>query len=263
MPFLNNHRAKVYYEIHGDGPPLLLIAGLSSDSKSWQYIRNSLASRYTLIIFDNRGCGRTEYDGPFTLPDIAADAISLLDHLEYKKVHLLGHSMGGMIAQQLAISHPDRIEKLVLASSCARLSDEARVKLKDLYNKWLNGCDMADWYRLMFEGLFTRKVISNKQFMDAAIIFAMSYPYAQTIDGFKDQLEAISNFDSSSNIERIKHETMIISGSEDILILPEESRQLMGVGGRSIFKLMQGVAHSIHAEKPKEFTELVMEFLKA
>jgi pimeloyl-ACP methyl ester carboxylesterase len=263
MPFLDNHRAKIYYEIYGEGPPLLMIAGLSSDSKSWQYVKKSLGGVYTLIIFDNRGCGRTEYTGAFSLSDIASDAISLIDHLGYKKVHLLGHSMGGMIAMELALDHPDRLNKLVLASSCTKLSAKARIKLEDLYTKWLNGYDMVEWYRLMFEGLFSEKVTGNKQFMDAAIIFSMSYPYAQKPEGFKDQVEAIINFDISHSYVNIDHTTMIISGSEDMLILAGESRQLMNINGNSSFHLIDGAAHTIHAEMPGEFAEIVLEFLGA
>lgn len=260
MPFLDSHKAKIYYEVHGEGPGFLLIAGLSSDSNSWQYIKKPLSKEFTLIIYDNRGCGRTESEGPFNLADLASDAISLIDHLGHNKVHLLGHSMGGMIAQEIAITQSERIDKLILASSSTRLSDKGQQKLDDLYNKWLNGIDMAEWYRLMFKDLFSSKVTSNKQFMDAAIIFALSYPYAQSLDGFKRQLDTIKNFDFSHRIRNILHETLIISGSEDILIPVEESRQLLNIGGKTHFQIIDEAAHSLHAEKPGEFSEIVMKF---
>ena len=261
MPHFKNNKTNIYYELHGSAPPLLLIAGMSSDSKSWQFIMNDLGKNYRLIIFDNRGCGRTEYEGPFTLKDLADDAISLLNFLEFDRVYVVGHSMGGMIAQEVALKYPDRIQKLVLASSCPKLSDKAKDILDDLYNKWLNGFDVTEWFRIMFRWLFTKAAVSNKKFMDAAIIFALSYPYSQTLEGFKQQVDAISAFDAISRISGINHDTLIVSGSEDILIPAEESKQLLNIGGSTKFKVIEGAAHSIHAEKPGEFVEVVVEFL--
>ncbi|MEN8225614.1 MAG: alpha/beta hydrolase [Bacteroidota bacterium] len=257
--YLNN--ADIYYEIHGSGPPLLLIAGMSSDSKSWQFILKDLSQHFRLIIFDNRGCGRTTSEGKFSLQDLAGDAISLIDHLGYGKVDVLGHSMGGMIAQELVLAHPDRVNKLVLASSSPKLSDKAKAILDDLYAKWEHGFDTSEWFRLLFRWLFTSEAVNNKKFMDAAIIFALSYPYPQSLKDFKRQVDAISGFNAAGKISNIKSDTLIISGAEDILIPPEESQQLSDISGQTRFSLIEHAAHSVHAEKPKEFVGVVGGFL--
>ena len=262
MPFYKSTNTNIYYELHGSGPVLLMVAGMASDSKSWQFILPDMIKHYRLIIYDNRGCGRTETDGKgFNLKDLAKDAFGLLDHLEYDKVHVLGHSMGGMIAQEMALMHPERIDKLVLASSSPQLSQKAKDILDDLYDKWLNGYDMADWFRIMFQWLFTKEALSNKKFMDAAIIFALSYPYLQTQEGFKGQVDAINSFNAVERIQEIKHTTLIMSGKEDILIPPEESKALLNISGTTEFKLIEHAAHSIHAEQPEAFAEAVKEFL--
>jgi pimeloyl-ACP methyl ester carboxylesterase len=261
MPYFEHNNANIYYELHGAGMPVLLTAGMSSDSKSWQFILNSLSEHYRVILFDNRGCGRTSQNGSFTLKTIAADACALLDHLHIDKAHLIGHSMGGMIAQELAVAWPERIDKLVLASSSPVLSGNARAILHELSEKWEAGFDMDKWFAIMFRWLFTAKSLENKKFMDAAIIFALSYPYPQTLQGFKGQVEAISSFDLRSETGRIGHDTLIICGDEDILIPPHESRQLLGIKGKTTFAVIEGAAHSIHAEKPQEFAGRVMAFL--
>jgi pimeloyl-ACP methyl ester carboxylesterase len=120
---------------------------------------------------------------------------------------------------------------------------------------------MAEWFRIMFRWLFTGKALENKKFMDAAIIFALAYPYPQTLEGFKGQVHAITRFDASDRIGQIKHETLILSGKQDILIPPEESRQLLDLGGKTIFKEIEDAAHSIHAERPGEFVDAVLQFL--
>jgi pimeloyl-ACP methyl ester carboxylesterase len=193
---------------------------------------------------------------------MAGDAIELLDYLDYGKVHVIGHSMGGMIAQEMALLQADRIDRLVLASSSPRLSRKANEILQDLYKKWEEGFEMAEWFRIMFRWLFTKEALENKKFMDAAIIFALAYPYPQTLEGFKNQVHAITRFDASDRIREIKHETLILSGIQDTLIPPEESRQLLELGGKTTFKEIDGAAHSIHAERPGEFVDAAIQFLE-
>ncbi|MDT8393603.1 MAG: alpha/beta hydrolase [Bacteroidales bacterium] len=261
MPFYKTTTADIYYEVHGAGTPLLMIAGMSSDSKSWQFILEELKKEHTIILFDNRGCGRTVYEGCFGLETIADDAIELLDFLGFDKADIAGHSMGGMIAQELVLKYPERVRRLVLASSSPRLSQKTKYILDELSKKWEDGCDMADWFRIMFGNLFTQKSLSNKKFMDAVLIFACAYPYPQTLQGFKDQVAAITGFDASGRIHQITHHTLIISGQEDILITPNESRVLTAMGGRNEFIIIENAAHSIHAENPKGFTAALLRFV--
>ena len=263
MPFYKSSNATIYYELHGSGPILFMVAGMSSDSKSWQFIMDRMVKDYRLVVFDNRGCGRTVTDGSsFDLKDLAEDAFGLMDYLDYKQVHLIGHSMGGMIAQEMALMQPGRIDKLVLASSSPKLSKKAKDILDDLYRKWLSGYDMADWYAIMFKGLFTEKAFSNKKLMDAAIIYALTYPYAQTLGGFKSQVDAISTFDAVERIANITHNTLIMSGKQDKLITPGESRALLNISGPAEFKIIEDAAHSIHAEHPGVFVEELVRFIK-
>lgn len=264
MPIFKSSEAEIYYEVHGSGPPLLMVAGMASDSKSWQFILNEVSSHFRLIIFDNRGCGRTKTAvRSFGLNELAGDAYALLDYLDYDKVDLLGHSMGGMIAQEMALMHPERIGKLVLASSSPHLSEKATGILDKLYQKWVDGLDMAEWFRIMFQWLFTKEALENKKFMDAAIIFALAYPYPQTLEGFRGQVEALRGFDARDRISGIPHRCLIVSGEEDILITPEESRTLESISGETCFRLIPGAAHSIHAEQPEKFTQEVIPFLKS
>lgn len=262
MPIFENGNIKTYYELHGSGPALLMIAGMASDSKSWQFILNDLAKHHRVIIFDNRGCGRTLSDGRiFDLKELASDAVALLKFLRYEKVHVVGHSMGGMIAQEMALAYPEKVDRLVLASSSPRFSDKAKGVLDDLYDQWFGGCDMADWFKILFQWLFTKEALNNKNFMNAAIIFALNYPYPQTIEGFREQKDAIEKFDASSRIRKIMHSCLILSGNEDILIPSRESELLLGIGGKTEFKVIEDAAHSIHAEKPEAFVEAVLGFL--
>lgn len=108
----------VYYEVHGGGPSLVLIAGIASDSQSWLPVVAPLAEHFTVIVYDNRGVGRTTpQDADVSMALLADDCAALIEHLGYSKVHLLGHSMGGFVAQDVAARYPDRIGHLILVGT--------------------------------------------------------------------------------------------------------------------------------------------------
>ena len=107
---------KLYYEIHGEGEPLLLIMGLGSDSTGWLLQLADFAEHFKVITFDNRDVGRSsEAAGPYTLAEMAADTAGLMDALAIERAHVLGGSMGGAIAQELVLNYPEKMNKLILS----------------------------------------------------------------------------------------------------------------------------------------------------
>ena len=115
MPTVQANEIEIYYEEHGEGPPLLLIMGWGGNAATWKPQLPGLAERFHVIAFDNRGAGRTKApDGPYTIAQMADDTAGLLDSLELPSAHVFGISMGGMVAQELALSHAERVRTLVL-----------------------------------------------------------------------------------------------------------------------------------------------------
>lgn len=118
MPTTRANGIDIYYEIAGDGPPLILIAGLGYGLWQWHKMVPLLARHFQVIVFDNRGAGQTDKPaGPYSAALLADDTAGLLEALDIDRATVLGHSMGGFIAQQMALSHPDCIDTLVLAST--------------------------------------------------------------------------------------------------------------------------------------------------
>ncbi|MEE9212362.1 MAG: alpha/beta fold hydrolase, partial [Phycisphaeraceae bacterium] len=115
MPFVELTDVRCYYELRGKGDPLLLIPGLGNTCRIWDPIAADLAEHFCLIGVDIRGVGQSVAKRqPNTLRDYTADLVELLDHLQVVRTHVMGLSLGGMIAQRFAIDHPDRVSRLVL-----------------------------------------------------------------------------------------------------------------------------------------------------
>lgn len=118
MPTIQSNGIELYYEVQGSGPPLVLISGVGYGAWFWHKILPGLTEHYQVVVFDNRGAGKSaKPPGPYTVPMMAADTTGMLDALGIKAAYLLGHSLGGFIAQELVVSYPDLVSKLILAST--------------------------------------------------------------------------------------------------------------------------------------------------
>jgi len=139
MPKAQSNGIELYYEIHGEGKPLVLISGLGYSSWQWHKMVPLLAEKFQVITFDNRGVGQSDKPaGPYTAGMLAQDTVGLLDALKIEKAVIVGHSMGGFIAQAIALDFPQRVEKLILCSTNfggpnhAPITPEAMKVLTDL-----------------------------------------------------------------------------------------------------------------------------------
>lgn len=262
MPKVKLNDISLYYEIYGSGAPLLLIGGLGSDSASWLGVVRDFSSHFKTIIFDNRGCGRSDLGiSECTIQKMAEDTVGLLDFLKIKQAHILGHSMGGYIAQELAINYPDRVSKLILESTAPVSSKRNNLLFEDIYSQLKKEGHSESWFKVWASWLFSPKLNADKSFIDTFIKTSVKYPYFQKADGLKSQLDAIVSFDARERIGNIKAKTLILEGKDDILITPEEAKILAKNIPGSIFQLLDSVAHCIHIENPKLFTDIVLKFL--
>ena len=128
MAFITHRGARIYYESHGSGEPLVLVMGLGGHSRTWALQVPAFSKRYRVVTIDNRGAGRSDApDEPYDMPLFADDVRAVLDELELDRVHLLGASMGGLIAQEFCHRYPERVRSLMLACSGVGASDPANI----------------------------------------------------------------------------------------------------------------------------------------
>ena len=141
------------------------------------------------------------------------------------------------------------------------MSNRNKSLFEYLIATWQERVPQEQWIKNLFYWLFSPHAFKNTKFIDAAVIFTLCYPYPQTLKSFKAQIKALNDFDSTDFIKDIQTETLILSGENDILVYPEESKKLMEMSGNSTFKTVDKAAHSIHAEYPDAFAKVVCEFL--
>ncbi|MCD4820213.1 MAG: alpha/beta hydrolase [Candidatus Cloacimonetes bacterium] len=240
----------------------MLIAGLGSDSQSWQPIIKDLSQNFLVITFDNRGVGRTKpMDIDLSIQQIADDCISLVKHLGFSSINLLGHSMGGFVALDCAIRHPKNISKLILAGTSAYSSERNNALLLDWVSYQKSGMDLKLWFRNMFYWLFTKQFFKNDKTVTEAINFALEYPYPQSDIAFANQVKTITKYNCLKYLPVITSKTMIICGKEDLLFPAKESIKLLKKIPEAKFSIIENAAHSIFMENPKAFIECVLEFI--
>jgi len=263
MPSTSINNIDCYYEIHGSGSPLVLIAGLASDSQSWHPVINGLAGHFRVVVFDNRGIGRTRYPREsFQISTLARDTVCLLDELAIEKADILGHSMGGYIAQEIAIEYPQRVNRLILAGACAATSQKNKILLGGLLKILESGRSYESFIREFFSLIFTPEYMGNKGIIDPAVKSALDYPFPVTADGFRLQLDALSNFSSLDRLSRIGTAALLMAGRKDTLVTAEESQLLADEIASAKIIYLENAAHAFQVEQPDSFIEYVVGFLK-
>jgi pimeloyl-ACP methyl ester carboxylesterase len=193
---------------------------------------------------------------------MARDAAGLLDSLRIKDCHVVGHSMGGYIAQELAINYPARVAKLVLEATAPVSSGRNNVLLNDLLSRFEKDGDNEALMRSWAYWSFSPKAFERGNFIATFIKNASSYAYLQPAKGFKSQMDAIVSFDTRKRLKMISARTLVLTGSDDILIYPEESMRLVKGIKHSVLEEMKDSGHCMHVERPDIFVSKVIRFLK-
>ena len=262
MAMLARGDVDLYYESVGDGPPLLLIAGLASDSLSWQPVVADLAAHYRVITVDNRGAGRTTpQTAATTIRAMADDCVALIEHLGLPSAHVLGHSMGGFVAQDCAIRYPDKVNALVLAATSSVNSKRNNDMFSDWASALADAADRKAWFRNLFYWIFSTRFFNDAAVVDAAIQYALAYPYPQSATAFRNQIGAIAAFDSTKALASIRVQTLVLGSGEDLLFPLDECRKFARSLPNAEFAAIENAGHSIHMENPQAFVKHVIDFL--
>jgi 3-oxoadipate enol-lactonase len=260
---------EMYYEEHGDptAEPLLLIMGFGMNAAAWAPQIPALSGRYHVIAFDNRGAGRTSQpEGAYSIPQMAADAAALLDHLGIESAHIVGASMGGMIAQEFALRYPARVHGLVLA--CTTPGGPQSAGYDEMIALSEEGLAMTDLSELLkpervkegMDLMFTPEFQAHPgPGLIQTGLAAMLYP--QSLAGMKGQLAAVRAHDTYDRLPKIAAPTLVIAGDADMLVDARNSPILADrIPGAKLI-MLPGQRHGFTAEKPDETNRAILDSL--
>ncbi|MBR9863342.1 MAG: alpha/beta hydrolase [Rhodobacteraceae bacterium] len=261
MPILPRPDVDLYYEISGEGPPLLLIPGMLSDSASWLPVIPLLTPYFTLIRVDNRATGRMQDCGPFRLEECVKDIAALLEHLDLKDVHVAGHSMGGFLTLMLADRAPERLASVSLLTS-APTNGPRNFLLFDQALRMRRTPDLPEgfWLRNLFPWFMSPAFFSDPANLDASIAASYAYPFAQTTDSMQLQLEALTGFDAAPYVKPLPCRAQAILGANDLLFNEADAKEALAPIPNLTISTIEDAAHSIHWEQPHKVAEALRSF---
>ncbi len=250
------------YRLVGEGKPLVMIMGLTASMDVWHPgFVEELAGRYRVLLFDNRGAGRTGAgEAPFTMRQFADDTAGLMDALGIERAFVLGESMGGMIAQEFAINHPGKTEKLVLMCTFCG-GEQAQFPSQEVLDVLadLTGTPEDIARRGLTIGFPDEWVRSHPEVVEDVVSRTIQNPMSE--ENALKQGMAVFAFCTYDRLPEIRCPTLVMCGTEDVLIPPTNSRMLTDrIPGAKLVEF-EGGGHGFHTQFHDSVAREVMSFL--
>ncbi len=265
MPLARIDSHALHYELHGDAPgtPLLLLAGLGGSARGWLALQvPEFSERHRCVLYDHRGVGASEDPGgPFSAADLADDAARLLDALGLERVHVLGAFLGGMVAHELALRHPQRVDRLILVGSWARPDAKRRM----LIEKWkaMSGrelpLEVIAWERMLWT--LSDETLEQTDLVQRMLGGFLQDGFPMSDDTFLRQCDACLGHDVTERDDSAPHAALVVCGQQDGLTPPRLARELASTLPDSHLVTIPNAAHLVMAEAAKRFNEIVLQFL--
>jgi 3-oxoadipate enol-lactonase len=262
VPQVNVDATQLHYERRGDGPPLLLVQGMGANLLHWgEAFLAALERDFELVLYDHRGIGRSgPLEGDLTIARLAGDALALLDALQIADAHVLGVSMGGMVAQELALAQPERIRTLTLGcTSCG--GTQSKPTPGQIVQRLTAAVLSRDFDRLLRTGFeivvspgYASDPAHHAAFVEAARWFPASLPVLM------DQKIAVEAHDTYARLRSIRAPTLVLHGTADELLAPINGELVASLIPGARLELLDGVGHLFFWEQPQRSAQLVADF---
>ena len=252
----------MFYVQVGTGDPLVLVMGFGGDHLAWGLQMPAFAERYRVIAFDNRGVGQSDApDLPYSTAMMADDTVGLLDGLGIDRAHVCGVSMGGMIAQEIALRHPARVATLQLHATLARPDNYMRA-LTAAWRSVRPTLAREDWMRTLALWLFAPCSYEERpEFVEFVLQNAMANPHPQSLIGYLRQGDAILGHDALDRLDRLRCPTLVSVADQDMLVPPRFSHAIAQRVAGAELKTIADAGHAYMWEKPDAFNAMCLEFL--
>jgi 3-oxoadipate enol-lactonase len=270
LPIIKVNDININYEIQGEGFPLIMIHGFVANIDWWDLDAiKELSKKFKVILFDNRGSGWTDKpESEYSIKMMAEDTVGLLDALQIPKAHVLGHSMGGSIAEAIAIYYPEKIEKMILSSTYCGASNMVMPSSEVSKAIFFNKPEELTPERIAKEiipNILSQEFIQEHPDRVKYFIQQMlkDRPFIIPHHSYRRQREAAFKFDCCRKIKRIAISTLVIHCKDDILVPPENSDILVKRIPNAKKHLFDTGGHEPYWENPKEYAQSVIQFLES
>jgi len=253
---------RLAYSVRGSGPPVLMVMGLGVGRWGWDRQVRVFSRHFRVITYDHRGTGDSSLpDGDYGMPELVGDALRLLDFLGVERAHVVGVSMGGYIAQTLAIERPQRVDRLVLCSTSCGGPAAARPD-PELWRDFLRLRELPSEraFEVAVRALFGPDFPREHPRLAAAVV-RRHLGSGVSPRTFLLQGRACARFDESARVGRIRAPTLVCHGTADALCPVENARLLASLIPRARLVLYEGAGHSPLIERAREFNRDVIGFL--
>ena len=262
MPSLRLNGIDLHYAVSGEGPPLLLLAGLLSDSASWGPLVPLLSAHHQVIRPDNRTTGRTQpWDAPVTIAQMAEDAAALMPALGHEHYHVAGHSMGGLIAMEL--SALSKLRSLQILCSAPVRVPRTMAMFETLVEIRAGAEDPSLWLRALYPWAFQPKFFETPAKVEAAVMAALAYPYAQSLPAMRLQIEALRSYRPDVKPRDIKVPTQVLFAEHDLMIPQAPARAVFAdIDGVQMHEV-PNAGHSVHWDAPEATAQYILSFTGA
>ena len=263
MPFAPVADTAMYYERRGNGQPLLLVQGLGASGEQWSdEFLTPLARTASLIIVDNRGTGRTRRGtAPYSLRLLADDALAVLDHCGISEAAVFGVSMGGMVAQELALAPPRRVSRLVLGCTTAGGAAMLRPSFPGVSSPSTSGGNILDPAAAVAMLVTPEFARAQPGFLARMALRGMRHPTSPAVIG--EQVRAIAAFDASVRLSALTMPVLVLTGDRDRLMPPENSYRLARLLPTAQGVTVRNTGHCFFWEAPERTARVIGEFLSS
>ena len=263
MPTVKSNGITINYEEYGSGDPLVLIMGLSAPGAAWELHVNEYKKHFRCIVLDNRGAGTSDKPaGDYTTAIMASDAVNVMDSLGIERFHINGISMGGAIAQQIAIAHPSRVKSAVITASWAFCGNYMKGVFEMMKNT-RTVLSRNDFPKTFFLWLYSAKFYeANPQAIEEGMLGNATDPLPMPQPAFNSQAAACMSHDTRGKLNKIIAPILLTAGSKDIFTPIECSQYLHGQIKGSLLEVFEGYAHTHHWEDLERYNKVTTEFMK-
>lgn len=262
MPLCRLANADLFYEEKGQGEPLLFLNGLSGDHLYWRGQLRAFHKQYRCLAVDNRDAGQSSYASePYTVVDLAEDVLAWMEQLALPPAHVVGLSMGGAIAQELALTSPQRIRSVVLVDTLARSDDWFRGTLRAFALIRQQVADTAAFFEAILPWWVSHRFFDESERVSWLRALLRQNPYPQRLDGFLRQLDALSQHDARDRLRALVCPVLIMVGEDDNVAPERYGRQMQELIPHAQLVVLKGVGHAPPIEDGGQFNAHLMAFL--